>query len=133
MNSPRITSLPFTGAEDIGQLVIAEHENLPFPVRRAYWTFGVPIEKIRGHHAHHKLQQLIIALHGRLEIVVETPDRARHTFVLNHPTQALFIPQMCWREIRFGTDAVLLCPASREYDEADYIRSYYDFARLVEK
>ena len=133
MVQPHIISLPDIGSADIGQLVVAEGDNLPFVVKRAYWTFGVPTNKIRGHHAHRALEQLIVAPHGTLELTVETPDRIRHGFVLDHPTLALYIPRLCWREIKFGPDAVLLCLASMEYAESDYIRSYYDYIRLVEK
>ena len=131
MKAPHIFFLTSTGSDEIGQLVVAEHGNLPFAAKRAYWTFGVPPNKIRGHHAHHELEQLIVAVHGKIEMIVETPDRVRHTFLLDHPTKALYIPRMCWREIKFGPDAVLLCLASQEYVESDYIRSYYDFARLT--
>ena len=131
MSVPRILTLPFTGSDDIGQLVVAEGENLPFPVRRVYWTFDVPPTKVRGHHAHHALEQLVVAAHGTLELTVETADRQRRSFLLDHPSKALYVPQMCWREIKFGPGAVLLCLASMEYDEADYIRSYYEFMQLV--
>ena len=133
MSSPRILSLPFTGSEDIGQLVVAESENLPFIIKRVYWTFNVPSAKIRGHHAHHMLEQLIIAVHGCIELTIETSNRHRHTFILDHPSKALYVPQLCWREIKFNSDAVLVCLASMEYDESDYIRSYYDFVQLVEE
>lgn len=131
MDLPRIISFPFSGSEDIGQLVVAEGNNIPFPIQRVYWTFNVPTSKIRGHHAHHQLEQLIVSVHGAIEMTVETSNRQRHTFMLNHPSKALYIPQMCWREIKFSEGAVLLCLASMEYDEADYIRSYYDFVQLV--
>ena len=131
MNKPKIILLPDIGSVDIGQLVIAEAENLPFEVKRVYWTFDVPSDKIRGHHAHYELQQLIICMHGSLVMTIETPDRHRHTFLLDHPSKALYIPGMCWREIRFSPDSVLLCLASMVYEESDYIRSYYDYIKLV--
>lgn len=132
MPIPHLIELASTGSDNIGHLVVAERGNLPFAVRRTYWTHGVPLNKIRGHHAHHALEQLIVCVHNSLEITVETPDRTRHHFILDRPSQALYIPPMCWREIKFDPDAVLLCLASLEYDEADYIRSYYDYVQLVD-
>lgn len=132
MTVPHILSLSSIGSVDIGEITVAEGQHLPFAVKRAYWTFDVPVNKVRGHHAHYELEQLIVAVHGTLEMTVETPDRVRHTFLLDHPSKALFIPQMCWREIKFGADAVLLCLASMEYVEKDYIRSYYDYVRIVD-
>ena len=131
LSAPYVFSLPGTGSADIGQIVVAEGDNLPFAIKRAYWTFGVPPDKIRGHHAHFHLEQLIVALNGKLEITVETSDRVRHAFKLDHPEKALYIPKMCWREIKFSVGTVLLCLASMEYLESDYIRSYYDFVQLV--
>lgn len=132
MTVPRIISLPFTGSTDIGQLSVAEGANIPFAVERVYWTFDVPAAKIRGHHAHFELEQLIVAVCGSIEFVVETSDRKRHFFLLDHPAKALYIPKLCWREIKFNSGAVLVCLASLQYDEADYIRSYYDFVKLTE-
>lgn len=132
VSQPHIFSLPDIGFADIGQIVVAEGDNLPFAIKRAYWTFGVPPNKIRGHHAHFQLEQLVFALHGTLEIVVETPDRVRHPYLLDYPSKALYIPKMCWREIKFSEESVLLCLASMEYFESDYIRSYYDFVKIVE-
>lgn len=132
MPVPRIIALPFTGSTDIGQLAVAEGVNLPFNIGRVYWTFDVPASKIRGHHAHHELEQLIVAVSGTIEFVIETSDRKRHSFLLDHPAKALYIPKLCWREIKFNAGAVLVCMASLQYDEADYIRSYYDFVKLVD-
>ena len=132
MSIPHLIELASTGSDNIGQLVVAERGNLPFAVRRAYWTHDVPPNKVRGHQAHHALEQLIVCVHSTLEMTVETPDRTRYQFLLDRPSQALYIPPMCWREIRFGPAAVLLCLASLEYDEADYIRSYYDYVQLVQ-
>ena len=132
MLKPYIISLSNIGSTDIGQLAVAEGKNLPFAIKRAYWTFGVPSNQVRGHHAHYELEQLIVSLHGTLEMTVETPDRVRHSFILDHPGKVLYIPHMCWREIKFGSDAVLLCLASMEYQESDYIRSYYEYVKIVE-
>ena len=48
-------------------------------------------------------------------------------YILNNPVVGLFIPKMHWRTISFSRNAVLLCLASAEYDEADYIRDFEEF------
>ncbi len=133
MPLPHLIDFPATGSDALGHLIIAEGGQLPFAVKRVYWTADVPTTKVAGNHAHHQLEQLIVAVYGTLELLVETPDRQRHTFALTGPTQGLYVPPLCWREIRFGPGAVLMCLASMEYDEADYIRSYEQFTRLVDK
>ncbi|MBT9392504.1 FdtA/QdtA family cupin domain-containing protein [Hymenobacter sp. NST-14] len=133
MLHPYLLDFPSTGSAPLGHLVIAEGATLPFPVKRVYWTAGVPAEKISGNHAHHQLEQLIVAVHGTLELLVETPDRQKHHFVLEHPTQGLYVPPLCWREIKFGAQTVLMCLASQEYEETDYIRTYPEFEQLVSR
>jgi len=122
MTLPHLLTLPTHGAAASGWLTVAEHPALPFQVRRLYWIHAVPAGQERGHHTHRTLEQLFVALNGTLRITVEAPGFARHTFELTHPGQALYVPPGSWREVQFGAGAILLCLASQEYDEADYVR-----------
>lgn len=124
MTHPYLFSLPLHGAADSGWLAVAEGSGLPFVVKRVYWVVEVPAGRVRGRHAHHTLEQLLIAVHGVLDIYiqVEGQDHRQH-FRLDHPGQALYLPPHCWPELHFGPGAVLLCLASQEYDAADYIHA----------
>jgi hypothetical protein len=122
MSLPYLLSLPTHGTLDSGWLAVAEGKDLPFPVRRVYWIFDVPGSQHRGRHTHLTLEQLLIAVSGELRITIEMPNAERVCFMLSHPSQALYMPPGSWREIEFGTGAVLLALASQEYDEADYVR-----------
>jgi oxalate decarboxylase/phosphoglucose isomerase-like protein (cupin superfamily) len=122
MTLPHLFTLPTHGAAASGWLTVAEAPHLPFTVRRVYWIFDVPAGQARGRHTHRTLEQVFVALNGELRITVEAPGFARHTFELNHPSQALYVPPGSWREVALGAGAVLLCLASQEYDEADYVR-----------
>ena len=52
--------------------------------------------------------------------------------VLDKPNQGILIDVMQWHEMHdFSEDCVLLVLASDYYDEADYIRNYDDFMRVV--
>lgn len=126
MTLPHLFLLPTHGAAAEGWLTVAEAPALPFAVKRAYWITAVPTGKARGRHTHHTLEQLFVALNGTLRITVEAPGFARHTFELHHPSQALYVPPGSWREVQFEPGAVLLCLASQEYDEADYVREETD-------
>ncbi len=119
---PYLLTLPTHGAPDHGWLSVAEPPDLPFAVRRSYWTYGVPTGHGRGRHGHRTLEQLLVAVSGELRVTLEGPTFARHTFLLTHPDQALYVPPGHWHEVVFGTKAVLLALASHEYDEADYVR-----------
>jgi hypothetical protein len=51
---------------------------------------------------------------------------------LDSPTKGLLIGDLVWREMHdFSPDCVLLVLASEFYNEADYIRSYDEFQRIV--
>ena len=122
MSSPYLFSLPTHGAPDSGWLAVAEGAALPFAVRRVYWVFEVPAQRVRGRHAHHTLEQVLVAAHGVVEVRLRVAGAAQDQhFQLSHPGQALYLPPHCWPELHFGPGAVLLCLASQEYDAADYI------------
>ena len=129
MTLPHLLDLPTHGAAANGWLTVAEHPALPFIVRRVYWIHAVPAGQERGRHTHRTLEQLFVALNGTLRITVEAPGFARHTFELMHADQALYVPPGSWREVQFGAGAILLCLASQEYDEADYVREAADARR----
>ena len=128
--APYLLTLPQTGEPALGFIAIAEAAALPFPVARIYWTYLTPDEGVRGHHAHHRLEQLVFAVSGRLEISLEGPGGQPQEFVLSEPQVGLYIPAMHWRTVRFRERAVLLCLASEPYDEASYIRDYAEFRAL---
>lgn len=127
-NKPKIINLDKIGSTDQGYITIAENlSNIPFEIKRVYWTYYTPQDVIRGGHAHFELEQIIVAVSGKIIFNVEDIFGNKDTFVLEHPSQGLYIPKLIWRDIQFSHNAVLLCLASLEYDEADYIREYNIF------
>ncbi len=121
MTLPYLFTLPSHGAADSGWLTVAEADGLPFAVKRAYWITEVPAGRVRGRHAHHTLEQVLVAVHGRITLIINSEGQVPLEFCLAQPTQALYLPPHCWPEISFGPGAVLLCLASQPYDPADYI------------
>lgn len=88
-------------------------------------------DAIRGCHAHKKLKQLILCLHGSFTLRLEDASSVE-TVTLCKPNEALLIEQMVWRELTdFQDDTVILVLASENYDEAEYIRDYEEFKKLV--
>ena len=104
-----------------------------YKIKRVYWTYYAPHDVIRGHHAHLELRQIIFAVSGVIQVELENLDCAKSRFVLVSPEQGLYIPQLHWRTMKFSHNAVLLCLASMEYDEQDYIRDYKAFLALQNK
>lgn len=122
MTAPYLLPLPTHGTPDYGWLTVAEAPELPFVVRRVYWITQVPPAQVRGRHAHHSLEQLLVAAHGTVRLRIRVPGQVEwQGFCLDSPSQALYLPPHCWPDIHFEPGAVLLCLASQPYDPADYI------------
>jgi len=104
---------------------------LPFEPRRMYYLHDIPHEVVRGAHAHKELQQVIWAISGSFNLMLDD-GHERKEFLMNDPTKALYLPSGLWRELSdFKTGTVCVVMASLEYDEADYIRDYSDFKAYI--
>ena len=127
IDEARIIELPkFLDAR--GNLSFAEQfTHIPFEIRRTYWLYDVPGGIARGGHAEKNNEELIIALSGAFEIVIDDGKRSK-TFVLNRSYYGLYIPKGLWREIKeFSTNALALEFGSIPYSADDYIRDYGSF------
>ncbi|MDF3079279.1 MAG: dTDP-6-deoxy-3,4-keto-hexulose isomerase FdtA [Sphingobacteriaceae bacterium] len=122
---PHLFDIGKVGSSALGYISVAE--KLPFKVKRVYWTYYAPHEVVRGHHAHKELQQLIFAIAGSIEFELEDTSGKQYFFKIDKPNEGVYIPRLFWRTIKFSHNAVLLCLASMEYSEDDYIRDYAEF------
>ena len=123
--NPKIIELKKLGNDEIGFISLVENNiEIPFDVKRVYWTYNVPANTKRGMHAHKSLQQLIIAISGKLKFILEDKFGNFSEFILDSPSKALYIPSGFWRDIYFEENTTLLSIASLEYIEDDYIRDY---------
>jgi dTDP-4-dehydrorhamnose 3,5-epimerase-like enzyme len=111
---------------------IEEERHVPFPIARVYYLYDVPGGAMRGGHAHRRLEQLIVAISGSFDVIVDDGSE-RKTVTLNRSRVGLYMPPMIWRElVNFSSGAVCVVLASAYYDEADYFRDYDDFKAAVE-
>ncbi len=133
INDCRIISLPKV-LDSRGNLSFAENYNqIPFEIKRTYWLYDVPGGISRGGHAEINNEELIIALSGAFEIVVDDGIHSK-TFVLNRSYYGLYIPKGLWREIKeFSTNALALEFGSIPYSLDDYIRNYDEFKNYAKK
>lgn len=121
-------NLRHKGTIEEGVLSFCEESELPFLIKRAYWITGVANNINRGFHAHKELSQLLLAVSGTISITIEDGLGSCYKYTLCQPWQGLFIPPGYWREFSFSSEsATLLCLASHEYDESDYIRDKNSF------
>lgn len=132
-SKPFLIEFPKIGASGLGYVSVAEKQNLPIEVKRIYWTYFTPEDVKRGGHAHFELQQILLAVNGKIVLNTELISGEKNEFVLDKPHVGLFIPKMCWREMQYSHNAVQICIASIAYDEADYVREYQDFEKLQQQ
>ena len=112
---------------------VEQFTHIPFEIRRTYWLYDVPGGIARGGHAEKNNEELIVALSGAFEIVVDDGVESE-TFVLNRSYYGLYIPKGLWREIKeFSTNALALEFGSIPYSADDYIRDYDSFLKYTKE
>lgn len=111
-----------------GNLTFIEgNSHIPFDIKRVYYLYDVPGGAERGGHAHKELHQLIIAMSGSFDVVLDD-GASKKRIHLNRSYQGLYVCPMIWREIdNFSSASVCMVLASNIYDEDDYYRDYAEF------
>lgn len=119
-----------------GVLCVAESQMpcVPFEIKRIYYICGVKAGVTRGHHAHRKLEQILICPYGKIEITLDGGNNRTDSVILDAPEKGLYVGPSTWRTMKWlQDDSVLLVLASEHYDESDYIRNYDDFIKWVKQ
>jgi len=116
----------------LGNLTFIEGgQHVPFDIKRVYFLYDVPGGAERGGHAHRELQQLIIAMSGSFDVILDDGYQ-KQRFHLNRSYQGLYVHTLIWRELdNFSSGSVCMVLASNQYDEMDYYRNYDDFLRVI--
>ncbi len=127
---PYVIDFNKIGSPIIGYISVAEKENLPFSPNRIYWTYFTPDDVERGGHAHIELEQILVAVAGKVDLKIETVPGKIFEFVLDTPNKGVYIPKKSWRIMKYTHNAVQMCIASIVYDEKDYIRDYDEFLKF---
>lgn len=125
---PHIINFQHTGSKDFGFLDIAEvNKNVPFEIKRVFWTHSVPNGVIRGNHAHKATEQILVAIEGIIKITTEMPDGSILKFELENSTQGVYLPPNAWHYMEYHDNAVQVVFCSALFNESDYLREYNDF------
>lgn len=113
-----------------GNLTFVEGgQHIPFEIRRVYYLYDVPGGAERGGHAHKGLEQLIIAMSGSFDVVLDD-GREKVRYHLNRSYGGLYVCPMIWRELdNFSSGSVCMVLASNRYDEDDYYRDYEKYMK----
>lgn len=127
----RIIKFSRIGAPRIGYISSLENEiNIPFKIKRVFYTYYTPQSIVRGKHANRKTIELLIALCGRIIVTTETPTGKPLKHALDTPNKGLYIPPYNWITMKYSHTAVQLVLASAIYEEKYYIRDYNEFKKI---
>lgn len=126
LNEIQLIKIPVV--EDLrGNLGFIQNGSLPFDFKRVYYLFDVPSTAFRGGHSHINQQEILIALSGSFEVVLNDGNEKK-SFLLNKPNVGLLITTGIWRELQnFSSGSVCLVVAQDVFDEEDYIRDFDEF------
>jgi len=125
----RIIELPKIGDPRGNLTVIEGGIQVPFEIKRVYYLYDVPGGSERGGHAHKTMSQLLIAMSGSFDVLLDDGKEKRRVH-LNRSYSGLLIVPMIWRGLdNFSSGSVCMAIASTNYDEEDYYREYPEFMR----
>jgi len=112
---------------------IEEEQHIPFKIERIYWIYDVPGGQTRGGHAFKLQEELIVALSGSFDVVIN--DGQRHkTYSLNRSYYGLYVPAGLWRQMEnFSTNSLAIVISSTVFSEEDYIREYQEYLNFHNK
>ena len=133
-SAPRLIQLPRI-QDPRGNLTFVEGgSHIPFDIARVYCLYDVPAGATRGGHAHRQLEQVIIAVSGSFDVVLDDGAGEERRYCLDRSDLGLYVPTMQWRELEnFSSGSVLLALASMKYSEDDYYRDYDEFRLAAER
>jgi hypothetical protein len=107
---------------------LQNNDQIPFEIKRVFWTYDVPGGEIRGGHAYKIQQEIIIALSGSFDVVVVNKKGITEKFHLNRSYFGLYLPPNTWRHIEnFSTNSFALHISSNSFEEEDYIRDFKEY------
>lgn len=112
-----------------GNLTFLQYpQQIPFEIKRVFWTYDVPGGQTRGGHAYRSQQEIIIALSGSFDIVVTRKDQTLERLSLNRSYYGILLPALTWRHMEnFSTNAVALHITDKIFNAEDYIREFDEF------
>ena len=126
---PGVKWIELTTASDMrGELIVTQwNKHLHFSPKRIFFVCNVPSTQVRGEHAHRLCEQVLLAISGSVNVVVDN-SICREEFILDDNSKALVIPPGIWAsQYKYSPQSVLAVFASHDFDESDYIRDYDEF------
>ena len=126
-----IIDFPKIGNSIEGYISVAENKTLPFEVKRVYWTYFTPESVMRGGHAHHRLELILVAVAGKIIVTTQIPGDADRRTILETAHQWILLPKYCWHNMQYSHNSVQMCITNMALKEPGYINEYQELKRIV--
>jgi len=127
LESVKIIQLPKILDERGNLSFLEEGKHVPFKIERTYWIYDVPGGEVRGGHSYFINDEIIVALSGSFDVVVND-GTTQKTFSLNRSYYGLYVPKGIWRHMEnFSTNSLAFIVSSTHFNEADYERDFNQF------
>jgi dTDP-4-dehydrorhamnose 3,5-epimerase-like enzyme len=102
---------------------------LDFQIKRYFFVSKMPVNTLRGNHAHRLCFQLIHCIGPQIELELDNLKN-KITVTLDSTKGLILIPPKIWVTFKsLNHNAILAVFASEAYDESDYIRDYRVFMK----
>ena len=104
-----------------------------FKIVRFFFIYGNK-NHYRANHAHKKCNQILIPIHGKIQVDIVNKKGINKKFTLSHKkNNYLNLPKKNWVRLKFlGKNSILLTLCDYRYDKKEYIQSkkqFFDFVR----
>lgn len=95
----------------------------PFEIERVYWIYDVPAGAVRHRRALAVTSEMIVAMSGSFDVVLERAGEAPQRIHLNRCDRAVVVEPGTMRTLdNFSTNSVAMVLASGPYSPEEYIR-----------
>ena len=115
-----------------GNLTFLQYpQQVPFEIKRVFWTYNVPSGETRGGHAYKTQEEVIIALSGSFDVVITYDHGKQERLHLNRGYEGLYLPPRTWRHLEnFSSNSLSLHLSSSVFDTENYIRDFEEYKKL---
>jgi len=115
-----------------GFLIPLEMDKVPFDIKRAFFVQNLKPGDIRGNHAHKGEEHFLICLNGSINVTKEDIN-GTSKFTLETGS-SYYQKELEWLVLEYTQpNTSLLVFADALYDEANYIRDYEQFKKIIRK
>lgn len=125
MESPQKIQFPKITDQRGNLTFIQFSQQIPFEIKRTFWTYNVPCGETRGGHAYKTQEEVIVALSGSFDVVITNTEGNIDRIHLNRGYEGLYLPPNTWRHLEnFSTNAVSLHLSNSVFNTDDYMRDF---------